>query len=75
MEKEMDIEKTNFMMRFFVLQNLYFEEQNYLEILKGYCENSLENSDELNKIYPILNIIYELHLKVVKEAEKLISDF
>ncbi len=75
MEKEMDIEKTNFMMKFFVLQNLYFEEQNYLEILKGYCENSLENSDELNKIYPILNIIYELHLKVVKEAEKLISDF
>lgn len=75
MEKEMDIEKTNFMMRFFVLQNLYFEEQNYLEILKGYCENSLENSDELNKIYPILNIIYELHLKVVKEAEKLIADF
>ncbi len=75
MELEMDIEKNKFMMKFFVLQNLYYEEQNYIEILKGYCENSLENSDELNKIYPILNIIYELHLKVVKEAETLVSEF
>lgn len=75
MELEMDIEKNKFMMKFFVLQNLYSEEQNYIEILKGYCENSLENSDELNKIYPILNIIHELHLKVVKESEKLISEF
>lgn len=71
----MDEQKTEFMIGFFALQNLITEEQNYLEILKGYCENSLEKSDDLNKIYPIINIIYGLHVKVSRSAEDVISGF
>lgn len=71
----MDNKKNMFLEKFFTLQNLYFEEQNYLEILKGYCENTLEHSEELSKIYPMLNIIYDLHLRASKEAENLVSEF
>ena len=43
------------------LMNMLTEEKNYIEILKGYCENNLEKSDDLNKIYPIIEIICSMH--------------
>lgn len=69
----MNNEECDFMMKFFVIQNLYFEEQNYIEILKGYCESKLEKSEDLNKIYLLLDLIYNLHIKASKKSEKLIS--
>jgi len=71
----MNNEKTNLLSKFFSVQNFITEERNYIEILKGFCENSLEHSDDLNKIYPILKIIHALHLKTIREAEKLASNF
>lgn len=68
----MDNEKNIFLEKFFTVQNLYFEEQNYLEILKGYCENELEHSEELSKIYLMLNIIYDIHIRASKESEQLV---
>ena len=44
------------------LMNMLTEEKNYIEILKGYCENNLEKSDDLNKIYPIIEIICSMHV-------------
>lgn len=69
----MNDEKTNSLVKFFSVQNLMTEERNYIEILKGYCENSLEHSDDLNKIYPMLKIIYALHVKTAREAERFAS--
>ena len=74
MEKFMYNKTHIFLEKFFILQNMYFEEQNYLEILKGYCENKLESSDDLSKIYPILSTIYELHVKAAHESDKLVSE-
>ncbi len=72
MVKEMDNNKHIFLEKFFVIQNIYFEEQNYIEILKGYCENKLEVSEDLSIIYPVLTNIYELHIKAAKESEHLV---
>lgn len=71
----MNDEKNERMIEFFVLQNLILEEKNYIEILKGYCESALDKSDDYNKIYPILETIYELHTKVANLAEKFVSGF
>lgn len=71
----MNNEENDFMVKFFGIQNLYFEEQNYLEILKGYCEHKLDKSDELNKVYLLLDLIYNIHIKASQESEKLISGF
>lgn len=71
----MNEEKTNSLAKFFPVQNLLTEERNYIEILRGYCENSLAHSDDLNKIYPMLKIIHALHLKTAREAEKFASGF
>lgn len=73
MENLMNNEKNIFLEKFFLIQNLHKEEQNYIEILKGYCENEMENSDELSKIYPLLNTIYTLHLKAAEKSNKLVS--
>ncbi len=73
MENLMNNEKNIFLEKFFLIQNLHKEEQNYIEILKGYCENEMENSDELSKIYPLLNTIYTLHLKTAEKSNKLVS--
>lgn len=71
----MKYEKQELLMEFFKLQNLITEQQNYLEILCGYCENSLEKSDDLNKIYPLLITISELQSQVSKSAENFASGF
>ena len=41
----------------YIAQNNIIEEQNFIEILKVYCENTLEKSAELNKIYPFISMI------------------
>lgn len=53
------------------LTNTLFEEKNYIEILKGFCENCLETSDDMNKIYPIIQIIYNLHEKNYCQAKNI----
>ena len=73
--KEMSVEKNDLMIELIVLQNLIIEEKNYLEILKGYCESALDRSDDYNKIYPLLEMIYELQEKVSNLVDKLASDF
>lgn len=54
--------KEKIILEIFELVNTLTEEKNYIEILKGYCENNLEKSDDYNKIYPIIEKIYSLHL-------------
>ncbi|MCI5889487.1 MAG: hypothetical protein MRZ62_08265 [Brachyspira sp.] len=62
----METEKT------IILQNLLREEQNYIEILKGYLGNKLEHSDDYNKIYPLVEKIFRLHKGVVERTEHFI---
>ncbi len=51
------------------LINSLTEENNYIEILQGYCESNLEHSDELNIIYPIIETIRTLHKKNSEKAK------
>lgn len=55
----------------FDIINSLNEEKNYIEILMGFCENSLETSDDMNKIYPIIQTIYNLHIKNFNKTKKL----
>lgn len=71
----MNEEKNELMIEFMELQNLINQEKNYFEILLGYCESALDKSDDLNKIYPLLETIYDLQVKVYSRAEKLFSKF
>lgn len=50
--------------------NTLTEEKNYIDILKGYCENKLEISDDYNKIYPIILTIEKLHNETFSKLKK-----
>lgn len=67
-------DKLNFLNKLYMVQNTFLEERNYLEILKGYCENNLEQSDDLNKIYPLISLIYDTHQDIFDSIQKIISD-
>lgn len=73
--KLMNEEKNDLMIEFMELQSLINKEKNYFEILIGYCESALDKSDDYNKIYPLLETIYDLQLKVYSHAEKLFLRF
>ncbi len=59
--------------KLYTAQNCINEEQNYIEILKVYCENRMENSSEVNKIYPILLIIEQSHRNISDKINEIIS--
>lgn len=68
------LNKQNSIDKLYMVQNTFLEERNYLEILKGYCENNLEQSDDLNKIYPLILLIYNTHQDIYNSIQKIISD-
>lgn len=65
--------KEKIILEIFELVNTLTEEKNYIEILKGYCENNLDKSDDLNKIYPIIEKIYNLHLLCCAKTNRSVS--
>lgn len=67
------LEEQKILFELYAAQNNILEEKNYLEILKGYCENSLEKSDDLNKIYPMISMICEVHQNVSEKIQEIIS--
>lgn len=67
------LEEQKFLFELYTAQNTIIEEKNYLEILKGYCENNLENSEDLNKIYPLISMICDTHQNVSNKIREIIS--
>lgn len=67
------LEEQKFLFEMYTAQNTILEEKNYLEILKGYCENNLEKSDDLNKIYPMICMICDAHQNISDKIQEIIS--
>lgn len=65
--------KEKFIFELYGIQNALTEEQNVIEVLKGYCENNLENSDEINKIYPFISMIYDTHRNTTERFHGFLS--
>ena len=57
----------------YIAQNNIIEEQNFIEILKVYCENTLEKSAELNKIYTFISMIDKSHKNILAKINDIIS--
>ncbi len=54
------------------LNILLLRQKSYLNIVKGYCENAMHNSEEAADIYTMIEKIRELHEKISDDIDNLI---
>ena len=54
------------------VNELLLKENDYIQIMKGYCENQREDSESIARILLIINIICDLHETLTDDLDNLI---
>lgn len=54
------------------VNELLLKENDYIQIIKGYCENQQDDSEAVARILLIINTICDIHEKLTEDLDNLI---